>query len=241
MAAAIHAGHELRDEVTALTALEDAARLREEDPVTDRWTSVAPTGVVVHRSRWEVDLNRPRERAVYLRPEEAWGLQPWRAFPGEDVLERSRALHDAFYAQLHEVCTQVVQRHGRFVLLDLHSYNHRRAGPSAPPADPSDNPVVNVGTKSMDRGAWGSLVRRFLEDLRGNGLDARENVRFGGATIAAEIHRSFPDAGCCLAVDVKKVFMDEHTGAVDDRQVHRLGEALAGCVPGLLASLSRRG
>lgn len=239
VAAAIHAGHELRGEVMQITALDDLARLREEDPFTDRWTAVAPTAVVVHRSRWEVDLNRPRDRSVYRHPEEAWGLEPWRSVPPPDVLERSRALHDAFYAELHSVCTDVAARHGRFVLLDLHTYNHRRAGPSAPPADPAGNPVVNVGTRSLDRAVWGPLIDRFLEDLRAQGLDARENVRFGGATIAAEIHRAFPGTGCCLAIDVKKVFMDEHTGAVDDDHVGRIGDALARSVPGLVASLRR--
>lgn len=239
MAAALHAGHELRSEVEALTAPDDAARLREEDPFTDRWTTVAPTAVVVHRSRWEVDLNRPREGAMYRHPEDAWGLQPWLSMPPADVVDRSLRLYDGFYAQLHDVCERVAQRHGRFVLLDLHSYNHRRRGPAAPPADPADNPVINVGTVTLDRRLWGPLVDRFVDDLGAQGLDTRENVRFGGATIAAGIHAAFPATGCCLAIDVKKVFMDEHTGVADEAHVDRLGAALAATVPGLLESLAR--
>src|SRR5262245_31766079 len=78
VAAAIHAGHAVRREVNECLALSETDRLREEDPFTDRWTQVAPNRLVTHRSRFEVDLNRNRSGAVYLTPEDAWGLQVWR-------------------------------------------------------------------------------------------------------------------------------------------------------------------
>jgi hypothetical protein len=34
--------------------------------------------MITHRSRFEVDLNRPRREAVYRIPEDAWGLDIWR-------------------------------------------------------------------------------------------------------------------------------------------------------------------
>ena len=56
-------------------------------------------------------------------------------------------------------------RFGKFVDFDLHSYNHRRAGPSGPPADPAGNPEVNVGTGTMrDRAAWAPLIDRFIAE-----------------------------------------------------------------------------
>jgi N-formylglutamate amidohydrolase len=74
VAAAIHAGHAVRNEVAGYFALDDDGRLREEDPFTDTWAEIAPSRVVALRSRFEVDFNRPREKAVYRRPEDAWGL-----------------------------------------------------------------------------------------------------------------------------------------------------------------------
>lgn len=71
LAAAVHDGHELRDEVAELIALDEATRLREEDPFTGEWTAMAPNRMVVRRSRFEVDVNRPRETAVYRTPEDA--------------------------------------------------------------------------------------------------------------------------------------------------------------------------
>lgn len=236
LATAIHAGHDLREETAGLTALDDAARLGEEDPFTDRWTAAAPTRVVVHRSRWEVDLNRPRERCVYRQPEDCWGLQPWTAGPTPALLQRSLALYDAFYSELESECRRLEREHGRFVVLDLHSYNHRRLGPDAPPADPAGNPEVNVGTASMPQ-VWQPLADRFLADICAHGLDARENVRFYGATLAAWVHRTFPETGCCLAVDVKKFFMDEHTGVVEESAERRIHDALAAAIPGLLTVL----
>ena len=40
VATAIHNGHQARDEVTSLFAIDDATRLREEDPFTEKWTAI---------------------------------------------------------------------------------------------------------------------------------------------------------------------------------------------------------
>ena len=74
IAAAIHDGHAIRGELDPLIALPELDRLREEDPHTGDWASVAGTHIRGLQSRFEVDLNRPREKAVYLRPEDSWGL-----------------------------------------------------------------------------------------------------------------------------------------------------------------------
>ena len=238
LATAIHAGHDLRPEAAQLTELDDAQRLREEDPFTQEWTSVADTSVVVHRSRWEVDLNRPRPWAVYRNPEDCWGLPPWKAPPSQGFLATSCQLYDDFYAELGAECERIVQRHGRVVVLDLHSYNHRRRGPDLP-EHAAGNPEVNVGTESMDRTRWRRLVDRFMADVAACGFDTRENVRFGGARLAGWVHRRYPSAGCCLAIDVKKIFMDEHTGVVDGVMLQRLTDAFAAAVPGLREELAR--
>ena len=74
-------------------------RLREEDPFTGGWTAIAPTRIIGRRSRFEVDLNRPRGRAVYRRPEDAWGLDVWTTEPPDDLVDRSLAQYDAFYTR----------------------------------------------------------------------------------------------------------------------------------------------
>ena len=71
VATAIHHGHELRPEAAEAIALSDAERLLEEDPFTGEAILDVPTHVIAHRSRFEVDLNRPAEGAVYRTPEQS--------------------------------------------------------------------------------------------------------------------------------------------------------------------------
>jgi N-formylglutamate amidohydrolase len=238
VATAIHAGHELRPEVSALTNVDDATRRREEDPFTDRLTRVTATRLVAYRSRFEVDLNRPRDRAVYREPDDAWGLDLWREPLGPDIVERSLDIYDAFYASLADVLDRFDAR-GPFVVLDLHSYNHRRGGPDAPPGPEDANPEVNVGTGSLDRHRWGGLVDRFIKNLRragvsGRELDVRENVRFDGGHLSQWVHERYAARGCALAIELKKTYMDEWTGEVDDRHLDELKAALRATLPDLL-------
>ena len=46
-----HNGHELRSEVAALSVLDEASRLREEDPFTGEWAEVVASSLVAQRSR----------------------------------------------------------------------------------------------------------------------------------------------------------------------------------------------
>jgi N-formylglutamate amidohydrolase len=245
-ATAIHNGHDLREEVAEIMALGDSERLREEDPDTGIWTSVVTTQLIAHRSRFEVDLNRPREKAVYRTPDDAWGLQVWKREPPADLLERSLQEYDAFYAEAHRIFSEMERRFGHFVVLDLHSYNHRRQGPGQPPDDPALNPEVNVGTGTLDRNRWAQLIERFVGDLTafeflGRHLDVRENVRFRGGQLPRFIHEMFPDSACCLAIEVKKFFMDEWTGKLAPEEFEAIPQALQSTLPGLLESLEKVG
>jgi N-formylglutamate amidohydrolase len=231
---AIHAGHDLRPELADLVMVDEATRFREEDPFTDR-LAVAGTRIAVHRSRFEVDLNRPRCEAVYRTPGDAWGLRVWKRPLSPDAVERSLAVYDGFYAGLADRLDGLAA-HGAFVVVDIHSYNHRRAGRPAPPAE---NPELNVGTGSLDRGRWYRVVDGFIDEMRaqkvaGRALDVRENVRFRGGQLAEWIHERYPDTGCALALEFKKVFMDEWTGEPDDDHIADLGRALGAVVPRLV-------
>ena len=86
VAVALHDGHDLRPEVEQLLAISPDERKREEDPFTAAWTDVAETRLIVLRSRFEVDLNRPRDRAVYLKSEDSWGLKVWKSQPSPDLI-----------------------------------------------------------------------------------------------------------------------------------------------------------
>jgi glutathione synthase len=242
VAVATHHGHELRPGVRELTALDEADRLREEDPGTGDLTEVAPTRFVVHRSRFEVDLNRPRDRAIYRAPEDAWGLEVWRGELGQDIIDQSIAQYDAFYDALRDTLVATERAHKRFVVLDIHSYNHRRQGPDGPAADPADYPEINVGTGTMDRKLWAPVVDTFVRSLsecevQGHKLDVRENVCFRGGQLPKWVHENFPQAGCALAIEIKKTYMDEWTGEIDAAWAAEIKAALASVVEPVLAAL----
>jgi N-formylglutamate amidohydrolase len=245
VAAAIHDGHAVREEVAGLLALDDANRMREEDPYTAFLTAVAPTRIVGLRSRFEVDLNRPRDKAVYRAPEDCWGLEVWKSPPGEDFVERSLREYDDSYEVAAAVLAGVASRYGRFVVFDLHSYNHQRGGPGCELAPPAENPEVNLGTGTLDRNRWGRLADRFMTDLGsfdyfGRRLDVRENVRFQGGNFSRWVHQTFPGQGVALAIEFKKFFMDEWTGEADRKQLERMRQALESTCPGVLEELGRR-
>jgi N-formylglutamate amidohydrolase len=245
LATAIHDGHDLRQEVADLFVLPEANRLREEDPFTSRWTTIAGNRVIPHRSRFEVDLNRPPDEAVYRTPDDAWGLELWREPPSDDLVDGSMAEYGAFHDLVHGILTELEQRYGAFLVLDLHSYNHRRDGADAPPADPAGNPVVNLGTGNLDRDRWAPVIDRFLvglgaQTVKGEPVDVRENVRFRGGHFSKWVTEQFPQSGCVLAVEMKKVYMDEWTGEPDEAVIAEFHEALAATLPGVIDVLGAR-
>lgn len=243
IATAIHNGHIVRSEMAELLTLSDDERLREEDPYTANWTAVTDTRIIGRHSRFEVDLNRPRENAVYRKPADSWGLRLWKTEPSQDIIERSLEAYDAFYAEVRRVLSNAERRFGRFVVLDIHSYNHVREGPESTPADPSLNPEINVGTGTMVRERWAPLINRFIADLSdfdffGRRLDVRENVRFRGGHFPRWIHETFPDTGCALAVEMKKTYMDEWTGKPRPEYIQTILNALNSTISGIYEELS---
>ena len=244
VAAALHDGHKIREELLEILAIDEKERFREEDPFTGLWTDVAETAIVVHHSRFEVDLNRPRDKAIYMKPEDAWGLHLWRRQPDPEMIERSLKAYDAFYREVHKLFSDIQRRFPCFVVYDIHSYNHRRDGSEGSFADPEGNPEVNVGTGTMDWKQWAPVVERFITELKrfdffGRPLDVRENVRFRGGNFPRWIHENFPDSGCALAIEFKKFFMNEHTGIPDKRQIQGIKAALQSTVSGVLEVLER--
>lgn len=242
VAVALHDGHYVRPEVERLLAISSDDRQREEDPFTAAWTDLAETRLIVLRSRFELDLNRPRDRAIYLKPEDAWGLQVWQEPPPPDLIRRTLAEYDAFYTTVDRICRQLQQQYGHFVIYDLHSYNHCRQGTDVPPALDFNNPEINLGTGTLNREYWQPVIDRFIYDMRqfdflGRHLDVRENVKFQGGHFAEWVHQHFPRSACVLSVEVKKFFMNELTHQPDITTMSAIHQALRASVSGVLEEL----
>lgn len=227
---AIHNGHAIRPEVLPYLNLTEDQRLREEDPYTTEWLSISDSTIKINTSRFEVDINRQRDKCIYLSPEDAWGLDLWKKPLPQEVIDRSLELYDEFYVRLEEAMDEFVSRHGWIVLYDMHSYNYRREGPDQFD-DPDRNPEINIGTVNCDRGHWQPVLDTLRErmvnyNFEGRHLDVRENIKFGGGHFTRWLHRRYGERICPVAIEVKKFFMDEWTGEVEEAKVRHIREML---------------
>ncbi|CAN5287105.1 hypothetical protein BH24PSE2_BH24PSE2_16940 [soil metagenome] len=129
----------------------------------------------------------------------------------------------------------------RVIVLDFHSYNHRQEGSDAPPEPQEQNPDVNVGTHDTDLQRWDRVIGAFIEELSacrvdGRRLDVRTNVRFKGGNFPRWIDAVFPNA-CALAIEVKKIYMDEWSGEPKWPVIHELTKAFRQTIDKLKAEL----
>ncbi|MGY0632814.1 N-formylglutamate amidohydrolase [Luteimonas sp. A478] len=246
IATAIHDGHGLRPSLRPLVALPAAERMREEDPLTGVFTEVGDVRIQVPASRFETDLNRPREGAVYARPEDCWGLEVWRTSMPEEEIKRSIAAWDRFYAMFAELVDRMLERWQAVLLVDLHSYNHRRDGVDGPHAPQQGNPDIELGITTADPDRWGNVVARFSEALRaqpvsGRNPDVRANVRFPtGGHFPEWVYARWGARVCTISPEFKKIFMDEWTGQADVAALYDLRAGLQAAVDAVRPSFQAR-
>lgn len=226
LALAIHNGHRIPEALMPYTQISAEDRFREEDPFTDYIAGYYANHVILETSRFAVDLNRNPERSVYQNPEDAWGLKVRSSMVPPNVLAGLRHSYDNWYAMLQYQIDQMLERHPLIVVLDIHSYNHRRGGPDAPPDPQEKNPDIILGRSNMAKDFY-----PFVEDLRqrldgqnflGHSLDVRCDVKFPGGNLPRFLHKHYPCKVLCVAVEFKKIFMDEHSGVLNPVRLHAL-------------------
>lgn len=226
--AAIHNGHNVRPEILPYLNLSEDQRLREEDPYTTEWLAISDSTIKVHKSRFEVDINRSRDKCIYLKPEDAWGLEVWNKPLPKDMIEKSLEIYDEFYSRLKGGMDKFLAQHEWVIVYDMHSYNYRREGPDQFDS-PEENPEINIGTKNLNREHWSPVVDELLTRMKkfnfeGRHLDVRENVKFGGGYFSHWLYETYGDRVCPIAIEVKKFFMDEWTGEIDEANVRHIRE-----------------
>ncbi len=241
---AIHDGHQVRDELKGLFSLNEAERLREEDPFTGIWSGFSENRIIVHHSRFEVDINRPREKAVYQIPEDAWGLKVWKVKLPPETLENSLKVYDDFYLAAARYFDQLFTQNREIVVYDIHSYNYRRDGRETE-ADPFENPEINLGTKNMDQELWKPIVETLVKSFRefnyqGRSLDVRENIKFKGGYFGKWLFERYAKAICPISIEFKKFFMDEHTGEGCKKSINLISEMLESSMTPVIKDLKRR-
>jgi N-formylglutamate amidohydrolase len=240
---AIHNGHELEDKIKANMALSESERLYEEDPHTGYFAKICLNRITAKHSRFEVDLNRPENKAFYKTPEQAWGLNVRKNTPKPGEVHLALNNYKAFYLEVTDMINKLLENQKRIFVYDLHSYNHQRLGAGMPYDDPEENPEIILGTNNMPE-KWYPLVKKIQkqlirEDYYGRNLDVRINVKFDGGHFSRWLHETFPDRVICISLEFKKIFMDEWSGKVSWKKALRLREILASTLPGIRNYLAK--
>ena len=233
---AVHAGHQIRDELKPYLEADDTIYRREEDPLTDILAGTGDHIFCCYNSRFEVDLNRSRELALATNPDKTWGLRIWKSQPPKDIVERSLQQHDAFYNLMKNWLEELIAQHRNVLVLDLHSYNHRRAGPNASPAAAELNPDVDLGVTTLNHNRFKSVVDALTTGLKstacqGKTLDVRANVRYPDGGYWPEwVFAHYPDNICTVTLEYKKFYMDEWTSQADLAMVDDLRSNLSNAI-----------
>lgn len=226
MAFAIHNGHRLPADLLPFMGIDEATCLREEDPYTGEFASCFANHATVFCSRFAIDLNRNLEGCVYQIPEDAWGLPVRKAPLNDEMLKKLREDYLAWYRYVAYHLEKMLATHPRLLVLDLHSYNHRRGGPEAAPDPQINNPDIIIGRNILPENLY-PIVEELRKRLDGHtfqdkALDCRCDVKFSGGHFSRWINSKYAGRAICLAIEFKKIFMNEWTGIRDPHAFEEL-------------------
>ncbi len=211
---AIHDSHQINERLLPYLQLDEKTRFREEDPHTGCMAELPINQFLVSTSRFQLDINRKIEDAIYLHPDQAWGLNVWKDLPA-DLIVALQSVHTDTYRQIDTLIEETILHYGYFMIWDLHSYNAKRESPNQQ-IDTQANPQINLGT-FYNHPKWRSVIERFIKSVsvqkfRDEPIDIRENVKFKGGYLAQHLTSKYGDKGCVLSIEFRKDFMDEWTG-----------------------------
>ena len=214
-AVTLHASSRVREHLRPIFKLTPVERRREEDPFTDRFLADFPVRIGARDSRYEYDLNRDLHRAIY---DTAWGKTVWERPLTAEEKEPSLEKHAEFHRLMEIVAASLIREEGFGIVFDLHSFNYRRE--KDPEEVGRNKPDINLGTAAADRQAFGRVIENLLQRLEGITVGGRklriaENEIFRGGYLTRNLSARFPGRILVVAVEFKKIFMDERTGRLN--------------------------
>jgi len=213
--AAVHDGHQFRKELWQHCTHSAYERWFEEDPCTKTIIQSQPIVIAGLDSRFEYDLNRDPEHAIY---EDAWGKPLWITPLSAEMKAKSRAKHHAFYRVVHALVAVLEAQFNRCLVFDMHSYNWQRWD--------REVPTWNLGTANVDQTRYHVAIehwRMMLDALfLPNNIknDAKINDTFqGNGYFLKYISQQFKNT-LVLATELKKIYCDELSQRIYPDVVH---------------------
>ena len=202
--AAVHDGHQFRKELWQNCLHTEYERWYEEDPCTKEMIAEHPIVIAGLDSRFEYDLNRAPESAIY---EDAWGKQLWKSPLSLEMKEKSLSKHDAFYDVVEALILKLEEKYEKCIVYDMHSYNWQRWE--------REVPTWNLGTANVDNNRFGTDIeewRLILEQMPlPNGIKSTSKVNDtfqGNGYFLKFITQKFENT-LVLATEIAKVYCDE--------------------------------
>ena len=223
---AVHDGHQFRRSLWENCLHTEYERWYEEDPCTKQMVQGFPIVIAGCDSRFEYDLNRPPETAIF---DTAWGKQLWKNPLPEEERQHSLKKHSNFFRVVHALMAKLESRFQNIVVFDMHSYNWKRWD--------REVPVWNLGTTNIDNDRYGDLVERWRGKLKtiqlpnGTVSTAKINDTFyGKGYFLKYITENFENT-LVLATEISKIYCDELTGIIFPEVVRSVEVQLKVLIP----------
>lgn len=224
--AAIHDGHQFRKELWENCIHTEYERWYEEDPETKTMVQTHPIVIAGCDSRFEYDLNRDPENAVF---ETAWGKQLWHQPLSEEMKAKSLNKHANFYKVVHALIEILEFKFGFGTVYDMHSYNWKRWD--------REVPTWNLGTSNLDNERFGSVIEDWRQSLSEIELphsikpSSKINDTFqGNGYFLKYITENFRNT-LVLATEIAKVYCNEYEQVIFPEVVKTVEEALKTRIP----------
>lgn len=223
---AVHDGHQFLKSLWDKCIHTEYERWYEEDPCTKEMVQTHPIVIAGCDSRFEYDLNRSPETAIY---EDAWGKQLWRNPLSEDEIKYSLSKHSNFYKVVNALVHKIEEKYGKAIVFDLHSYNWKRWE--------REVPVWNLGTVNIDNNRFGELAASWSKKLGSiklpNNIESTSKINDtfqGNGYFLKYITENF-DNTLVLATEISKVYCDELTGIIYPEVVRSVEMQLKEIIP----------
>lgn len=224
--AAIHDGHQFRKELWENCIHTEYERWYEEDPETKTMVQPHPIVIAGCDSRFEYDLNRAPEDAVFVT---AWGKQLWHQPLSEAMKTKSLQKHANFYKVVHALIETLETKFGFCTVYDMHSYNWKRWD--------KEVPTWNLGTSNVDNQRFGTVIEDWRQSLseinfpHGIKSTSKINDTFqGNGYFLKYITKNFKNT-LVLATEIAKVYCDEYEQIIFPEVVKTVEDQLKTRIP----------
>lgn len=229
MGIALHNGSRIRPQLLDTLAVSQEERFREEDPFTELFVQDFPIQLIARDSRFEYDLNWDIEKCIYPYENQKWGLKVWHRPLNREEITTTYSKFREFHALLDLVVDHLLKHYPLITLFDIHSFCYRREGESNWWED--SKPEINLGTRFINRPYFTPLIETFLKGvseltLGDHPLRVGENEIFPGGYLTRKFSESHNCQVLVLAIEYKKIFMDELTGELFPHTLEPLRENL---------------